>query len=192
MTSDAFLHDALDIVTKTTGVKYSDLLARSQKRELVVARQLFCWAGVKELRRREDTDLSLTKIGQAINRDHSTVLYSSQKFSERCEIYEKDRLLAQEVNQRFREKQMKLYIQVEMKSKDISDEMLDFIGDIADKMVRVEFHVQKANMESWRRKRVNTYLSDVKRILSAYPDRRAVREIASEYLINRVYETEEM
>lgn len=74
------LEDILCAVARHYNISESDLLGRSRRKEVALARQMVMYLA------REETDASLPKIGQALGgRDHSTVLYGSEKIAEQVE-----------------------------------------------------------------------------------------------------------
>ena len=79
------LDDIITAVAHHYSVSEADLLGPSRRKEVALARQMAMYLA------REETGTSLPKIGQALGgRDHSTVLYGSEKIA--AEI-EKDELL---------------------------------------------------------------------------------------------------
>jgi chromosomal replication initiation ATPase DnaA len=70
------LEDILSAVSEASGISVDAIKAgggargKRQVREVTTARQIYCFVA------REVTGCSLCEIGEAINRDHSTVLYS--------------------------------------------------------------------------------------------------------------------
>jgi chromosomal replication initiation ATPase DnaA len=62
------------IITHVTGIPWKQIESKSRKREIVLARQLYCVYAKQRL-----GDISLKSIGLAIgNRDHTTVIHSIQ------------------------------------------------------------------------------------------------------------------
>ncbi|HEX6945984.1 MAG TPA: chromosomal replication initiator protein DnaA [Acidimicrobiia bacterium] len=83
-----------DTIIRTTAQAYGfvteDLLSSSRRQPLVLARQIAMYLC------RELTDLSLPKIGEKFNRDHTTVLHSVEKVKR---ILRSDRAVFDRVNQ---------------------------------------------------------------------------------------------
>lgn len=67
------LESIIQMVCEETGIELSEVLSRTKKREVVIARQLICYFS------KTHTGLSLKKIGEALGgRDHTTVIHSCQ------------------------------------------------------------------------------------------------------------------
>jgi chromosomal replication initiator protein len=83
-----------EVIIRTTAQAYGfsneDLLSSSRRQPLVLARQIAMYLC------RELTDLSLPKIGEKFNRDHTTVLHSVEKVKR---ILRSDRAVFDRVNQ---------------------------------------------------------------------------------------------
>ena len=83
-----------EVIIRTTAQAYGfspdDLLSSSRRQPLVLARQIAMYLC------RELTDLSLPKIGENFNRDHTTVLHSVEKVKR---ILRSDRAVFDRVNQ---------------------------------------------------------------------------------------------
>jgi chromosomal replication initiator protein len=74
------LEDILFVVARHYNVSEEDLLGRSRRKEVAQARQVVMYLA------REETNASLPKIGQALGgRDHTTVLYGSDKIATKIE-----------------------------------------------------------------------------------------------------------
>jgi chromosomal replication initiator protein len=74
------LEDILCAVARHYNIGESDLLGRGRRKEVALARQMVMYLA------REETNASLPKIGQALGgRDHSTVLYGSEKIADQIE-----------------------------------------------------------------------------------------------------------
>jgi chromosomal replication initiator protein len=72
--------DILDAVAHHYNLSVPDLLGRSRRKEVALARQMAMYLA------REETNTSLPKIGQALGgRDHTTVLYGSDKIANQIE-----------------------------------------------------------------------------------------------------------
>jgi chromosomal replication initiator protein len=83
-----------EMIIRTTasafGYSVEDVLSSSRKQPLVLCRQVAMYLC------RELTDLSLPKIGESFNRDHTTVLHSVEKVKR---ILRSDRAVFDRVNQ---------------------------------------------------------------------------------------------
>lgn len=94
MPSDEPTPLSADIIIRTTAQAYGfitdDLVSSSRRQPLVLARQIAMYLC------RELTDLSLPKIGEKFNRDHTTVLHSVEKVKR---ILRSDRAVFDRVNQ---------------------------------------------------------------------------------------------
>jgi chromosomal replication initiator protein len=94
MPSDEPVPLSPELIIRTTAHAYGfvpeDLLSSSRKQPLVLARQVSMYLC------RELTDLSLPKIGEKFNRDHTTVLHSVEKVKR---ILRSDRAVFDRVNQ---------------------------------------------------------------------------------------------
>ncbi len=94
VTSDDPVPLNADVIIRTTAHAYAftveDLLSSSRRQPLVQARQIAMYLC------RELTDLSLPKIGDRFNRDHTTVLHSIEKVKR---ILRSDRAVFDRVNQ---------------------------------------------------------------------------------------------
>ncbi|UCC90047.1 MAG: chromosomal replication initiator protein DnaA [Anaerolineales bacterium] len=74
------LDDILAVVARHYRVSEADLLGRSRRKEVALARQMVMYLA------REEMNTSLPKIGQALGgRDHTTVLYGSEKIATQIE-----------------------------------------------------------------------------------------------------------
>ena len=63
----------LSMVCRVSGVSKGEILSESRKREVVEARQIYCYYA------RKKTEHSSAKIGNLIGQDHATVLHSIKK-----------------------------------------------------------------------------------------------------------------
>lgn len=94
VTSDEPIPLGPDVIIRTTALAYGfsteDILSSSRRQPLVLARQIAMYLC------RELTDLSLPKIGERFNRDHTTVLHSVEKVKR---ILRSDRAVFDRVNQ---------------------------------------------------------------------------------------------
>ena len=74
------VEDILCVVARHYNVPESDLLGRGRRKEIALARQMVMFLA------RQETNTSLPKIGRALGgRDHSTVLYGSDKIANQIE-----------------------------------------------------------------------------------------------------------
>lgn len=76
------------VVARVMGVDPHTLAGRTRKRDVVTARQMFCYI------MRQNTDLPLWKIALMLRRDHSSVVHSVQTMQGLLEVdqYVKDKL----------------------------------------------------------------------------------------------------
>lgn len=63
----------IEKICDVTGINPTTLSMRTRKREIVDARHIYCYIAKRE------TSLSLSKIGEPINRDHTSVLHAIKK-----------------------------------------------------------------------------------------------------------------
>jgi chromosomal replication initiator protein len=70
--------ETLNRVAKTYKVAPEDILGRSRQRHITDAR----WVFIKALRAKGR--LSFPRIGQIVNRDHTTVMHACQNFKDRA------------------------------------------------------------------------------------------------------------
>jgi chromosomal replication initiator protein len=73
------LSDVLQVTAQYYQLSLSDLVSKSRQRDVVVARQMAIYLA------RQETNASLPEIGDALGRNHSTVLYSYNKVVEQLE-----------------------------------------------------------------------------------------------------------
>ena len=73
----------LDYVCLETGIYKNDILSDKQPRNIVEARQIYCYLAKKT------TEYSLTDIGRFIKKDHATVIYSIRTVDN---LLEKDKI----------------------------------------------------------------------------------------------------
>jgi chromosomal replication initiator protein len=94
VTSDEPIPLGPEVIIRTTAHAYGfsseDILSSSRRQPLVLSRQIAMYLC------RELTDLSLPKIGEQFNRDHTTVLHSVEKVKR---ILRSDRVVFDRVNQ---------------------------------------------------------------------------------------------
>jgi chromosomal replication initiation ATPase DnaA len=70
------IESIIAVVAEETGVSRHDILGPWQNRDAINARQLVCWLA------RMTTRHSYPEIGRALNRDHTTVMYSVDRVNE--------------------------------------------------------------------------------------------------------------
>lgn len=70
------INKIVDEVSRTTGVSVEDIYSKKQTSDVNVARKM-CFYIIREV-----TDMSFKAIGEKFKRDHSTVMYNVEKFSE--------------------------------------------------------------------------------------------------------------
>lgn len=63
-------------ICESKSIKHSDLLTKSRLRHLVEARQWIIYFYTEYQRKNNKIPLTLTAIGECLNRDHATVLHS--------------------------------------------------------------------------------------------------------------------
>jgi chromosomal replication initiator protein len=73
------LSDVIEVTARCCQLSLSDLVGKSRNRDVVSARHLAIYIA------REETDASLPEIGDALGRNHSTVLYSYNKIASQLE-----------------------------------------------------------------------------------------------------------
>ena len=71
------MHAIAAEVCEARGVSPVDFFSKRRKRPYVLARQEFCW------RARNETFASYPKIGQFLDRDHTTIMDAVKKHEER-------------------------------------------------------------------------------------------------------------
>jgi len=71
----------LSIVTEYYAISVSELQSQSRKDEIVKVRQMYCYLA------NEYSQQTFKAIGKLINRDHATVIFSSNKVRIEKEIY---------------------------------------------------------------------------------------------------------
>jgi chromosomal replication initiator protein len=74
--------EILEIIAEECSIKVSDIVDKTRKREVVNGRFIFC--GIMK----EYFGYSLTKIGEFIGRDHTTVIHSIEKYRDRYQTEE--------------------------------------------------------------------------------------------------------
>ena len=83
--------EILEIVSKNCNVSVGDILSKTRIREIVEARQLFCYII------RERFGYPLSKVGRMVNRDHATAIYSIKSHKDRCDVLRDYRELTKRV-----------------------------------------------------------------------------------------------
>jgi chromosomal replication initiator protein len=68
----------IDLICTNYKVSFDDIKSKSRKRNVVMARQLICYFIY------EHTKLTLIKVAEMLNRDHSTIIYSKDIVKELC------------------------------------------------------------------------------------------------------------
>jgi len=68
----------IEVICKFNKVDFQEIISKSRKREVTKARQLLCHFLY------EKTNMNLIKIGEFINRDHSTVIYNKDVVKDLC------------------------------------------------------------------------------------------------------------
>lgn len=68
----------IDLICTFYKVTFDDIKSKSRKRNVVMARQLICYFIY------EHTKLTLHKVAEMINRNHSTIIYSKDVVKELC------------------------------------------------------------------------------------------------------------
>jgi len=81
----------LEIIGKNCNVTVSDILSRTRIREIVEARQMFCYVV------REKFGYPLSRIGRMVNRDHATAIHSIKAHKDRCDVIKEYRNLTTKV-----------------------------------------------------------------------------------------------
>lgn len=68
----------IDLICTAYKVTFDDVKSKSRKRNTVMARQLICYFLY------ENTKMTLIKVADLLNRDHSTIIYSKDIVKELC------------------------------------------------------------------------------------------------------------
>lgn len=76
MNKNKELLEILQKVCDASGIMPHDILSKTRKREIVIARQLFCYITVKYF------NYTLKNVGNFLNRDHSTVVHSVNAYTD--------------------------------------------------------------------------------------------------------------
>ncbi len=71
--------DVIQAVSEHFGIEEKELLGRGRSRQIAFPRQISMYL------MRKDADISLEEVGQALNRDHTTVLHGYRKIEEEME-----------------------------------------------------------------------------------------------------------
>jgi len=76
MNKDKELTEILQKVCDASGIMPHDIIAITRKREIVIARQLFCYITIKYF------NYTLVQVGRFLNRHHSTVIHSVNAYTD--------------------------------------------------------------------------------------------------------------
>jgi chromosomal replication initiator protein len=94
------IEQVLKVVADYYQVDITDLTGRSRNKEIVIPRQMAMYL------LREETDASLPEIGEALVRDHTTVMYAREKMTKLIETDDNRRREALAIKERlYRENQ---------------------------------------------------------------------------------------
>ena len=76
MNKNKELTEILQKVCDASGIMPHDIIAITRKREIVIARQLFCYITIKYF------NYTLLQVGRFLNRHHSTVIHSVNAYTD--------------------------------------------------------------------------------------------------------------
>ena len=76
MNKNKELTEILQKVCDASGIMPHDIISKNRKREIVIARQLFCYITIKYF------NYTLKNVGNFLNRDHSTVIHSVNAYTD--------------------------------------------------------------------------------------------------------------
>lgn len=76
MNKNKELLEILQKVCDASGIMPHDILSKTRKREVVIARQLFCYLTMTYY------NYTLVQVGRFLNRDHSTVIHSVNAYTD--------------------------------------------------------------------------------------------------------------
>ena len=76
MNKNKELTEILQKVCDASGIMPHDIIAITRKREIVIARQLFCYITIKYF------NYTLVQVGRFLNRHHSTVIHSVNAYTD--------------------------------------------------------------------------------------------------------------
>ena len=76
MNKNKELTEILQKVCDASGIMPHDIIAITRKREIVIARQLFCYITIKYF------SYTLVQVGRFLNRHHSTVIHSVNAYTD--------------------------------------------------------------------------------------------------------------
>jgi len=76
MNKNKELTEILQKVCNASGIMPHDIIAITRKREIVIARQLFCYITIKYF------NYTLVQVGRFLNRHHSTVIHSVNAYTD--------------------------------------------------------------------------------------------------------------
>lgn len=93
--------DIIAMVEKASGVSFSELKSGNRERNVVIARQYAFW---RLYQHTYSLGYPLVKIGNMLNRDHSTVLHSIKKIDEGLSVND---FLVTEIHKRYEELESK-------------------------------------------------------------------------------------
>ena len=92
--SNHLLLKMLDYVSMDTGISISSMQGKNRKREIVFARQIYCWL-VNKYIKKGDTP-SFATVGSLINKDHATVIHAIKTVNN---LIETNKYIKKRVNQ---------------------------------------------------------------------------------------------
>jgi len=85
MNKNKELTEILQKVCDASGIMPHDIIAITRKREIVIARQLFCYITIKYF------NYTLVQVGRFLNRHHSTVIHSVNAYTDYLQMkYKKE------------------------------------------------------------------------------------------------------
>jgi chromosomal replication initiator protein len=85
MNKNKELTEILQKVCDASGIMPHDIIAITRKREIVIARQLFCYITIKYF------NYTLIQVGRFLNRHHSTVIHSVNAYTDYLQMkYKKE------------------------------------------------------------------------------------------------------
>jgi chromosomal replication initiation ATPase DnaA len=76
MNKNKELTEILQKVCDASGIMPHDIITSTRKREIVIARQLFCYITIKYF------NYTLVQVGRFLNRHHSTVIHSVNAYTD--------------------------------------------------------------------------------------------------------------
>jgi chromosomal replication initiator protein len=85
MNKNKELTEILQRVCDSSGIMPHDIISKNRKREIVIARQLFCYITIKYF------NYTLVQVGRFLNRHHSTVIHSVNAYTDYLQMkYKKE------------------------------------------------------------------------------------------------------